>query len=88
MDYAKAFDSLEHWLLYQGLADANVNKKYIRIVKFIYDNATAKIKIDKLSRSFKIETESDKAVAVQLTSLLILLKKFIARSTSIIMVST
>jgi hypothetical protein len=55
MDYAKAFDSLEHWHLYQGLVDAGVDFKYIRIVKNIYDNSTARIKMESLSRPFKIE---------------------------------
>jgi hypothetical protein len=55
MDYSKAFDSLEHWHLYQSLVDADVEKKYIRIVKNIYDNVTAKIKLHEVSRAFKIE---------------------------------
>jgi Reverse transcriptase (RNA-dependent DNA polymerase) len=55
VDYAKAFDSIEHVYLWRALTDCNVPKKYIRILKFIYENSSGRIKTESLSRPFRME---------------------------------
>ena len=54
IDYNKAFDSIEHPFLWQALKEQNVNHKYIIIIKKIYENSTACLKLDKEGRQFKI----------------------------------
>jgi hypothetical protein len=46
VDYSKAFDSLEHGYIWRALKEQGVEGKYIRILKFIYENATARIKTE------------------------------------------
>lgn len=54
VDYSKAFDSIEHPFIWQALKEQGVQHKYIRILKFIYDHSFTRIKIDNLSRRFKV----------------------------------
>lgn len=54
VDYKKAFDSLEHMQIWKALKDQGVADKYIRIIKNIYGNSSAKIKLEYTGRSFKI----------------------------------
>lgn len=56
IDYKKAFDSIEHPYLWIALKKDEVPSKYIRIIKKIYENSEACIKINnQLSRPVKIE---------------------------------
>jgi len=54
VDYQKAFDSLEYHCLWQALIDEKIDVKYIRIIKSIYENSNASIKLESLGREFKI----------------------------------
>lgn len=55
VDFTKAFDSIEHPFLWQSLKNNNINEKFIRVVKKIYDNSEAQVRIDNdVGRKFKI----------------------------------
>ena len=53
-DYNKAFDSIEHQFLWRALRDAKIEEKYLRILRYVYENSKARIKMEKTSRWFKI----------------------------------
>lgn len=55
IDYNKAFDSIEHECIWQCLKKQGVEHKYIRILKNIYTNSTAKIKLEKMGKEIKID---------------------------------
>lgn len=55
IDYTKAFDSIEHPFLWSALKQHDVDHKYIRIIKKIYENSKARVKMESYSRWFKIE---------------------------------
>lgn len=54
VDYEKAFDSIEHPYLWLAMREQGINTKYIRLMKKIYENSSAKIQMEKQSRTFKI----------------------------------
>lgn len=54
IDYQKAFDMLEHPFIWKSLKLQGIEDKYIRIIKNIYENSKARIKLESLGRSFKI----------------------------------
>ncbi|GFS20104.1 endonuclease-reverse transcriptase [Elysia marginata] len=41
IDYEKAFDSVEHFAIFDALRQININEKYINILENIYQNATS-----------------------------------------------
>ncbi|GFR68893.1 endonuclease-reverse transcriptase [Elysia marginata] len=51
IDYEKAFDSVEHFAIFDALRQININEKYVNILENIYLNATAKVHIDNMERS-------------------------------------
>lgn len=55
VDYSKAFDTIEHEKIWQALKNQGVEIKYIRILKNIYKNSKAKIKLEKEGKDIKIE---------------------------------
>lgn len=55
VDYCKAFDSLEHERIWQALSRQGVEKKYIRIIKNIYKNSTAKVKLEREGEESRIK---------------------------------
>jgi Reverse transcriptase (RNA-dependent DNA polymerase) len=55
IDYTKAFDSIEHPFLWIALKDHGAHQKYIRILKKIYENSKARVKMETFSRWFKIK---------------------------------
>lgn len=55
IDYSKAFDSLHHESIWQALKNQGVCIKYIRILKMVYQNSTAKIKLEEEGDEIKIE---------------------------------
>jgi hypothetical protein len=55
VDYSKAFDSVEHPFLWVALKEQGMPLKLIRILKKIYENSRARIKMETYSRWFKIE---------------------------------
>ena len=47
-DYEKAFDTVEHFAIFEALRKTNVNETYINILQNIYNQATARVHLDKL----------------------------------------
>ena len=48
IDYEKAFDTVEHFAIFEALRKTNVNETYINILQNIYNQATARVHLDKL----------------------------------------
>ncbi|GFR89505.1 endonuclease-reverse transcriptase [Elysia marginata] len=48
IDYEKAFDSVEHFAIFDALRQININEKCVNILENIYQNATAKVHIDNM----------------------------------------
>ena len=48
IDYKKAFDTVEHFAIFEALRKTNVNATYINILQNIYNQATARVRLDKL----------------------------------------
>lgn len=55
VDYNKAFDSLKHNMIWKSLLNQGVSTKYIRIIRNIYKNMTAKIRTEKIGDKFSIK---------------------------------
>lgn len=55
VDFNKAFDSLEHKYIWEALEKQGVQTKFIRILKNIYCNSTAQIKLETAGKEFPIE---------------------------------
>ena len=57
IDYEKAFDTIEHFAIFEALRKINVNETYINILQNIYNQATARVHLDNLvSTEFQIHT--------------------------------
>ncbi|KAG6464707.1 hypothetical protein O3G_MSEX014681 [Manduca sexta] len=54
IDYSKAFDSLLHNNIWEALMDQGIEHKYIRLIRNVYRNSTARIQLDRKSNPFKI----------------------------------
>ena len=54
VDYAKAFDSIQHRAVFKALKVHGVQEKYINIIKETYAEGTAQIRTKKLSGNIKI----------------------------------
>lgn len=54
IDYTKAFDSIEHQFLWEALKEHDMESKYVRMSKKIYESSKARIKMEAYSRWFKI----------------------------------
>lgn len=54
VDYNKAFDSLEHTKIWEALEKANVEQKYIQVIKQIYKDNTASIQLEREGESFPV----------------------------------
>ena len=48
IDYEKAFDTVEHFTIFEALRKININETYINILQNIYTQATAMVHLDKL----------------------------------------
>ena len=48
IDYEKAFDTVEHFAIFEALRKTTINETYINILQSIYSQATARIHLDKL----------------------------------------
>ena len=48
IDYDKAFDSIEHFSIYEALRKINVNETYVKVLENIYEikGATARVHLD------------------------------------------
>lgn len=55
VDYAKAFDSISHSSIWNALSEQGVNASYIDIIKELYKNSTARVKLESSGPEFKIE---------------------------------
>ena len=52
----KAFDTVEHFAIFETLSKTNINETYINTIQNIYSQATAKIHLDKsVSDEFPIQ---------------------------------
>ena len=43
IDHEKAFDSIEHFSIFEALRNINVNETYVKILENIYKGATARV---------------------------------------------
>ena len=55
LDFKKAFDSIDQRYLWQALEEQLVPKGYIDILRNLYENQSAQVKTDKMSRKFTIQ---------------------------------
>ena len=49
IDYEKAFDTVEHFAIFEALRKTNVNETYINILQNIYNQATARVHLGQIS---------------------------------------
>lgn len=54
IDYSKAFDSLYHEAIWKSLTEQGINQDYIVIIKEIYKNSTAHVKLEAAGTPFPI----------------------------------
>lgn len=54
IDFEKAIDTIELPSLIEALIEFQVPKKYIRLIRYIYENSSASIKFDFKSETFKL----------------------------------
>ena len=54
VDYSKAFDSLEHNMIWQAIKSQGVENKYIRILRNIYSQSSAQVQLERISEEFPI----------------------------------
>lgn len=54
VDFYKAFDSIEHWIIINGLKNARIDHRYTQIIKYIYNNATSTVKLHQNTNEIKI----------------------------------
>lgn len=55
IDYAKAFDSLNHKYIWESLEQQGIPNQYTNIIKTIYSNSKAKIQLETLGEEFIIQ---------------------------------
>ena len=55
LDFKKAFDSIDQLFIWEALEDQRVPIGYIRVLKDLYREQHARVKTDRLSRSFQIQ---------------------------------
>ena len=55
VDFKKAFDTIDHYHLWQALRNQQVPVPYIRMLQSLYSQQTATVKTDRLSKEFNIE---------------------------------
>lgn len=55
VDYNKAFDSLCHNYLWKTLENQGIHGKFLRILKEIYKNTTAKVQLEKPGEEFSVQ---------------------------------
>jgi endonuclease/exonuclease/phosphatase family metal-dependent hydrolase len=55
LDFKKAFDSIDQLFIWEALEDQQVPIGYIRVLKDLYREQHARVKTDRLSRSFQIQ---------------------------------
>lgn len=54
IDFRKAFDTIEHVMVWKALKNQNVPNKIIRILKNLYTNSSAKISLESKGNMFKL----------------------------------
>ena len=83
IDYEKAFDTVEHFAIFEALRKTNINETYIHILQNIYIQATARIHVDKsVSDEFRIQRGVRQGDHSHLNYLLQLWRKSLRRQTS------
>ena len=54
IDFEKAFDSVETWSILESLDECRVDSRYSNLIRYVYENATACIKLHENTDKFKI----------------------------------
>ncbi|KAG7308870.1 hypothetical protein JYU34_006132 [Plutella xylostella] len=55
VDYEKAFDSIEHWAVFQSLHRCNIDKRYIDTLRELYGSATMQVRMHNLTSPVQIK---------------------------------
>ncbi len=55
VDFRKAFDTVDHTFLWEALRNQGINWKYIKVIKIMYEQAEAYVKMDQKGDNFKVE---------------------------------
>lgn len=55
VDYEKAFDSIDHTEMFKALADCRIDHRYSALIRHIYGNATANVRLHENTNKFKIK---------------------------------
>ncbi|KAL0849608.1 hypothetical protein ABMA28_013867 [Loxostege sticticalis] len=55
IDYAKAFDSLKHESVWRSLREQGIQNSYVNIIKNIYSESKARIRLESIGETFPIE---------------------------------
>lgn len=55
MEYEKAFDSIDHWILIKELNHARIDSRYTRLIRSIYQHARATIEMHECNNSLPIK---------------------------------
>jgi hypothetical protein len=55
IDYQKAFDTLSHFSIWQSLKAQHVEPQYINILKYLYENSTSRVQLEKTGPPIRIE---------------------------------
>ncbi|KAH1021435.1 hypothetical protein HUJ04_010951 [Dendroctonus ponderosae] len=55
VNYEKAFDTIDPFYMLKSLSDGRIDYRYTQIIKYIYENATASVKTQKSTNTFKID---------------------------------
>ncbi|CAG4943569.1 unnamed protein product [Colias eurytheme] len=54
IDYSKAFDSLFHENIWESLKEQGIEHKYIRLIKNVYSQSTARIQLEQTGEPFRV----------------------------------
>lgn len=59
VDYVKAFDSIEQWVIFNAVDSAMTDSRYRNLLRYIYEKTTIQVKIDEGLEKSKIHVERD-----------------------------
>lgn len=55
VDYEKAFDTINQYQMLKSLSDSRIDHRYTLLIKYIYENATANVRLQEPTNKFKID---------------------------------
>ena len=79
LDFKKAFDSIDQQYLWKALEEQEVPRGYINVLRSLYNDQSAQVKTDKLSRKFSIERGTKQGDPLSSMLFNSLLEKMMAR---------